>query len=48
MVRVILVSMGLFALPYLVYANVKTMLEYREDLNETRNNQFAIVLRAAF
>ena len=33
---------------YLVYANVKTMLEYREDLNETRNNQFAIVLRAAF
>ncbi|HJU84698.1 MAG TPA: hypothetical protein VJ600_10840 [Holophagaceae bacterium] len=33
---------------YLIYANVKTMLEYREDLNEHRNNQFAIVLRTAF
>ena len=33
---------------YLVYANVKTMLEYREDLNETRNNQLAVVLRTAF
>ena len=33
---------------YLVFANVKTMLEYREDLNETRNNQLAVVLRAAF
>jgi hypothetical protein len=33
---------------YLVYANVKAMLEFREDLNETRNNQLAVVLRAAF
>ena len=33
---------------YLVYANVKTMFEYREDLNESRNHQFAVVLRAAF
>lgn len=35
-------------LTYLVYANVKTMLEYRQDLNENRNNQLNVVLRAAF
>jgi hypothetical protein len=35
-------------LSYLIAANVKAMLEYRKDLNETSNYQIAAIIRAAF
>ena len=37
-----------FNFTYLIFANVKAMIEYRKDLTETRNNQIATVIRAAF
>ncbi len=37
-----------FNLSYLIAANVKLMVEVRRDLTETRNNQIATILRAAF
>jgi hypothetical protein len=36
------------SLSYFAYANVKTMLEYRRDLHETRNYQLSTILRFAF
>ena len=37
-----------FNVSYLIAANVKLMVEYRRDLAETRNNQIATIIRAAF
>jgi hypothetical protein len=36
------------SLSYFAYANVKTMLEYRRDLRESKNYQLSTVLRFAF
>jgi len=36
------------AVSYFAYANVKAMLEYRRDLNESKNYQLSTVLRFAF
>jgi hypothetical protein len=36
------------SLAYFAYANVKTMLEYRRDLNESKNYQLSTILRFAF
>jgi hypothetical protein len=36
------------ALSFFAYANVKTMVEYRRDLHESKNYQIATILRFAF
>jgi hypothetical protein len=36
------------ALSFFVYANVKTMVEYRRDLRESKNYQLSAILRFAF
>ena len=36
------------SLAYFAYANVKTMIEYRRDLNESKNYQLSTILRFAF
>ena len=36
------------ALSFFVYANVKTMVEYRRDLSESKNYQLSAILRFAF
>ncbi|MGZ7041679.1 MAG: hypothetical protein ACXVH7_07810, partial [Thermoanaerobaculia bacterium] len=36
------------SLSYFVYANVKTTLEYRRDLRESKNYSLNTVLRVAF